>query len=635
MTSILSNAKVAFALLRRHLNIAGASPSRWMWVFWRGARIVGGGGLASTLARHSADLALYANYAEWHARHLALDAADEARIAARIAEAGELPLLSVIMPTFNTPPAWLEAAVRSVAEQLYPRWELCIVDDGSTSAATRQCLRDLARDPRIRMRFLQSNTGIGRASNSAIEMTSGDWVVLLDHDDVLAREALYLIWEAARAWPSAHMIYSDEDKLGEGGTLCDPHFKPSWDPELALTTNYLGHAVAIRRALLQDVGGFAADLDGAQDWDLLLRCAERVAPQNVRHIPRVLYHWRVHRNSTSAGLAAKPRAEAAQREVMARAMKRRGITGEVLATEHGWRIRRSPIHHRSVSVVVPTRGRADLLEALIPRLADERRDFDIDLVVIDQDVEHMDVAALIAKHRSRIPISLLTLDGPFNFAQLCNLGVGSTRGEFIVLLNDDVLPRSQEWLGELITHAARPEVGVVGSLLHYPDGRLQHAGILLGINGIAEHIWRGYPGTWGGTNGRARHVQEMSAVTGACLVMRREVWKQIGGMDERFARDFNDIDLCRRVQARGLKVLITPFANAIHYESATRGFNDTPEMRQRYEEEERRYHERWGDQVMVDPRYNPSLTLTGMPFSLAPEPAAAAPWRERATDPAR
>ncbi|MEO8346094.1 MAG: glycosyltransferase [Betaproteobacteria bacterium] len=628
----LSRAKVAFALLHRHLRIAGVNPARWIWVIWRTLRVIGAGGLSAKLDRHAADQELYSEYAAWQQVHLTLNDADRTKITARIREAGPLPLLSVVMPTYDTRPAWLYEAVRSVRDQLYPRWELCVADDCSTTSEAQDRVRALTlADERIRAVYLESNVGIGLASNAAIDLTRGEFVILLDHDDVLAPEALYVVWEAICAFPDADIFYSDEDKLGEDGNLRDPHFKPAWDDDLALTMNYLGHLVAIRRSLLRDVGGFAAGLDGAQDWDLLLRCSEGTTPDRIRHIPRVLYHWRVHRDSTAAGLAAKPGAEHAQRTTIEHALHRRAISGKVTQTDHGWRVERTPVLGKSVSIVIPTRGRVDLLRPLLARLAELTTAFKTDVVVVDQDPDPAAITNLIEDIAGILQVQRVSLPGPFNFARSCNLGASNARGEFVIFLNDDVLPEDAAWLSELITQASRPEVGCVGALLRYPDGRLQHAGVLLGINGVAEHIWRGYPGTWGGTHGRARQVQEMTAVTAACIAMRREVWDRVGGMDEAFARAFNDVDLCLRVRAAGFKVIFTPFAEAMHLESATRGLDDMPGLQQQFREEERQFRARWKN-LEVDSRYHPSLAKSGTPYSLSTTPAVVAPWRA-ATDP--
>ncbi len=311
------------------------------------------GRLSTTLARHAADQKLYPGYQDWYRRHLALIPEDTGRILARLASSGSRPLFSVVLPVFNAPAKWLEAAIHSIKSQIYPDWELCIADDASTNPLTHDLLRNLRdTDPRIHCTFLKTNVGIGQATNAAIGLARGEFVLLLDHDDVVAPEALYLLWEVIRSREDAQIVFSDEDKMSENDQLSDPHFKPCWDEELALTMNYLGHLVAIRRSLLGQVGGFESGVDGAQDWDLILRCSERVRADQILHIPRVLYHWRAHRDSTAASLTAKPGAERAQQIVITKAMQRRGIDGEVLRTEYGWRLRRHLKERRSVSIII-------------------------------------------------------------------------------------------------------------------------------------------------------------------------------------------------------------------------------------------------------------------------------------------
>ncbi len=266
------------------------------------------------------------------------------------------------------------------------------------------------------------------------------------------------------------------------------------------------------------------------------------------------------------------------------------------------------------------------MRPLLFRLAADRRDHEVEVVVVDHASQTDAVAELALDMAPTLPTTVVRATGPFNYSRLCNLGAGAAGGEIIVLVNDDVLPLNDKWLTELVAQASRPNVGIVGGLLYYPDGRIQHAGILLGINGTAEHVWRGYPSSWGGIHGRARQVQEMTAVTGACMAMRRDVWRRVGGMDEQFAWAFNDVDLCMRIRALGWKVLFTPFAEATHIESATRGLDDSVDAQRRYQEEERRFRTVWMPTPGCDPRYNPCLASDGLAFTLSESPKPAAPW---------
>ena len=625
---VRERAHAATALLVHHVRVAGTDPRRLWWLARRVLSIVAQGRFLSAVDRHRLEGELFGDYAQWAKRHAALEPEALAAMQAHVARGVLGAMFTIIMPTYNTPARWLRECVASVVAQVYPSWRLFIADDGSTSAETLDALASLpALDARIHVR-LGAHGGIAATSNAALahaRATLGDaddYVVLLDHDDVVSQDALYQLAAAIACAPGVEMLYSDEDKIDVEGRVADPHFKPAWDAELIRTMNYAGHVVAIRRTLVSSVGNFSLGVDGAQDWDLVLRCAERAGDGAVRHVPSVLYHWRVHRDSTAAGLIAKPTVEAAQREVVVRTLARNAIDAAVERTRYGWRIRRRADRATRMSLIVPTQSRRDLVLPLVQRLRAIAEGRPLQMVIVDHRVPGNTGLDRDELEAGDLDVRIVPQAGDFNFARFCNEAVRASDGDIVLLLNDDVMPADAEFLDELAAQGAREEVGAVGGLLFYPDGRIQHAGIVLNVNGAATHIWRGYHRDWGGIHGRARLVQQASAVTGACLATRRAVWDALGGMDESFARSFNDVDYCLRAGARGLMVLFTPFATATHLESATRGLGNSPDEQRVASDDAARFASRWPLGETIDRAYHPALASRGTPFTLSEDRCA-------------
>jgi glycosyltransferase involved in cell wall biosynthesis/SAM-dependent methyltransferase len=613
----MRNLSAGLRVISRHARNAGADPRRWLWIVRRIGGILREGRLSAVLERHALVADLYADYPEWIDRY---DRLDDARRAELRALAGRLrwrPLISVLLPTYESSLAELRAAVESVRAQLYPHWELCIVDDGSRSSDIRGYLSQLRTDPKIRIRENARNEGISAALNAALAMARGDFVAFLDHDDLLHEAALLRVAEAIDARPDAQLVYTDEDMLDEHGRRHSPHFKPDWNEEWIRTSNYVLHLCVARTEAARAVGGFAPRHDGVQDWDFLLRIAEASGTERIVHVPHVLYHWRVRPGSTAAGVNQKHGIEAAQRRVVEDMLARRGLAGTVTRSSTGLRIRYRICDPPLVSIVIPTKDAATLLDRCIKSIR-SRTDYPaVEVIVVDHESREPDALALLADLRRSSDVRVVPYTGPFNYAAECNLGVEHARGEVVVLLNNDVEVRDGDWLATLVGHALQADVGVVGALLLYPDDTIQHAGVVLGLNGTADRPYLGYRCGHTGIAGRAAAARDVTAVVTACAAVRRDVYLEAGGMDESLAVSHNDLDFCLRVRERGYRNVLDPAVVLRHREGASRGLENSPADRARADDEAARFRARWGAVIADDPCYNPNLTLTGAAFALA------------------
>jgi glycosyltransferase involved in cell wall biosynthesis len=530
------------------------------------------------------------------------------------------PLISVVMPVYNPTLDQLADAVRSVQAQIYGEWELCIADDASTAAGVAEWLTDLAqRDQRVRVVMRERNGHISEASNSALELARGDYVALLDQDDLLRPHSLLIVAEALNRYPDAALLYSDEDKIDERGRRTGHYFKSDWNPYLLRSHNMVSHLGVYRRSLVTEVGGFRRGFEGAQDYDLALRCCERIEPGQVVHLPFVLYHWRVHEKSTSGGLGAKPYARQATERALKEHLERCGIAGHAASTPCGYRIQYAlPDPAPSVCIIVPTRNRAELLRACIASLLDETLYRNYEILIVDNGSDEEDALEYLLSIAEHPRVRVLRDDRPFNFSRLNNEAVRRTDAEFVCLLNNDIEALTPGWLDEMMSLATQPGVGAVGAKLLYPDGTVQHAGVLLGVGGVAAHAHKHFRSFDFGYLGRARLIQEVSAVTAACLVVRRDHYLAVGGLDEQhLAVAFNDVDFCLKLKEHGLRNVWTPYAVLYHHESVSRGIEDDPSKEARFRREADYILYRWERAIRRDPAYSPNLTLNDEQFNLA------------------
>jgi glycosyltransferase involved in cell wall biosynthesis len=537
------------------------------------------------------------------------------------------PIISILLPTYNTPTVFLRQCINSILTQSYPRWQLCIADDASTQPHVRALIQQYAaQDQRICYTLRDHNGHISECSNTALKLASGEFIALLDHDDCLPAHALYEVVNTLQERSEAQIIYSDEDKLDQQGQRCDPFFKPDWSPDLLSSQNYMTHLLVYRRQLLLDAGGFRTGYEGSQDYDLLLRCIARLpeaTQATVVHIPKVLYHWRMMEQSTAMGHERKDYATPAARHALQDFMDQRhpGVRMEVV--QPGIYRARWPLPAKLplVSLLIPTRDGLDHLKTCIESILQKTTYPNYEILVIDNQSTCPDTLAYMrqletnAKYQKRIRI--LPYDHPFNFSAINNYAAKQAHGEILGLINNDVEIINGDWLSEMVSHVVRADIGCVGAKLYYPDGTLQHAGVVLGIGGVAGHSHKYFPGASNGYFGRLRTTHNVSAVTGAARLVRKSIFEQIGGLDEQgLSVAFNDVDFCIKVREAGYRNLLTPFANLYHHESKSRGPENTRIKEIRFQSEIECMKKRWQNTLLKDPFYNQNLTQLREDYSL-------------------
>ena len=531
------------------------------------------------------------------------------------------PTFSVLMPAYETPERYLRAAIDSVLAQAYPDWELIVADDASPSPHVRRVLDEYAAaDLRIKPFFRERNGHIAASSNTALEHATGEFVALLDHDDELTADALFESALAVNRRPDVDVIYSDEDKIDEHGRRSDPYFKPDWSPESLLARNYVSHLGVYRRALVEAAGGFRVGFEGSQDYDLILRVSERT--DRIEHIPRVLYHWRIHPHSAASAPDQKPYATDAAMRALRDALVRRGDEGEVTlaAGLPGAYTIRYALHAAGrVSIVVPTRDHGEDVDRCLTSIFERSTYRDFEVVLLDNGSSDRDSLRTFAAWLEREPsrMRLVPFDVPFNFSRVNNHAARHATGTYLLFLNNDTEVVTSDWLEAMVEQAQRPPIGAVGAKLLYPDGTVQHGGVILGIGGVAGHAHKYMDAQQPGYFSMLQTVNNFSAVTGACMMVRRDVFDEVGGFDEELAIAFNDIDFCLRVRAAGYRNLYVPHAVLYHYESKSRGAEDTPEKIARFHAEAGVMRRRWRTDTLPDPYYNPNLTLIEEDFGIA------------------
>ncbi len=561
------------------------------------------------------------DYEEWVAMFDTPTAAKLRIHCDRVARLAHRPLVSIVLPVHDTPERLLRECVESVIAQTYPHWELCVADDASTLRHVARVLADFAAsDPRIRVVTRSQNGHISAASNSALAIATGEFVALLDHDDVLAPHALSCMIERLQEG-EYDLAYSDEDHIDEFGRRYEPFFKPDWNPELLHSVNYLCHLTLVRRSLVERAGGFRLGFEGAQDFDLFLRISRDLPAHRVAHVPRVLYHWRSVEGSTARSPGEKAYAEsaglAALREHVAAVDAHAVAMPGLLRTTYRvrWRL---PEPTPLVSIIIPTRDRLDLLRQCLDSIRGRTVYPSYEIVIVDNESRQPETLAYLRDVQQSGNVRVLRYEGAFNFSAINNRAVAAAAGSVIALVNNDIEVIDGDWLDELVSHAVRPEIGAVGPKLLYRDRHIQHAGLVLGVHRVAGHAFKHLPGDEGGANGRAMMTQSVSALTGACLVVRKAVYEQVGGLDEVHLQvAFNDVDFCIKVSKAGYRNVYTPYARLYHYESASRGIDGSAERVARFNSEVDTMLDRWGETLENDPAYNPNLTVVDEDFSLA------------------
>ena len=562
------------------------------------------------------------DYQRWIADFDSLTEESKKKFTREIGRFSSRPLISIVMPVYDPPVDLLIKAIESVRKQVYPDWELCIADDCSAKEQTREAIKSFAKkDGRIKYVFRKENGHISKASNSALQLAKGNFVALMDHDDLLSEHALFWVARAIQENPEGKLFYSDEDKIDLQGARHDPYFKCDWNPDLFYSHNMFSHLGVYDTTLLKEVGGFRVGFEGSQDYDLALRCIEKIKSSQIIHIPRVLYHWRVLPGSTALDASEKPYAMIAGERAINDHFARTGVEAECKLLGFGYRVKYRIQGAPLVSVIIPTRDEVDVLRTCLDGIYEKTTYKNYEIIIVDNGSRHKETQEYLLELQQTRGVKIIRDDGEFNFSRLNNKGVAAASGEIVALVNNDVEVISPDWMTEMVSQACRPEVGAVGCRLIYPDNTLQHAGIILGLGGLAAYSHRCIPKESPGYFGRAMLLQSVSAVTAACLFVRKSVYMEVGGLDaDNLAVAYNDVDFCLRVRESGYRNIFTPYAELAHFESKSRGAEDTPEKQERLRKEYAYMRDRWGELLDRDPAYNPNLTLDKEDFSLSLAP---------------
>jgi glycosyltransferase involved in cell wall biosynthesis len=531
----------------------------------------------------------------------------------QIEQMPDKPLFSIVMPVYNPSIKFLKLAIESVLKQLYPYWELCIADDAPTHNDVIETLQACAElDSRIKITYRAKNGRIAAASNSALELARGKWMALLDSHDELSEHALYCVAREINDHPDAKLIYTDEDRITPAGKQFDPYFKPDWNPALLTGQNFFNHLGVYHSDLVREAGGFREEYEGAQDYDLLWRCVEKVKSDQIRHIPRILYHWRVLPSNGAEEMDAKNYAIQAARRAVQDHLDREGIHGHVEACLESMDFHRvvyrvpTPAPH--VSVLIPMRDKVHLTQACVQTLKRITRYDNYETIVIDNDSQEEVSKSWLHEFAAEPCNRVIDVSGKFSYSRINNEAVRKSTGEILLFLNNDIEILHEGWMSEMVGQLIQRQVGAVGARLWYSNNTLQHGGIILGPGFVSTHLFRG--SVRGEMRPFARNVlcQNFSAVTGACLAVKREYFNQVGGFNETdLPVQYNDVDLCLRLREAGYDVVWTPHAELIHHESRSRGYNTTPEQMNVEAREANYMKRRWTKWIEHDPA-NPSLT---------------------------
>lgn len=531
------------------------------------------------------------------------------------------PTISIVIPLYNTPLNYLEELLKSITGQTYTRWQLCLADGSPNDTVQKFLEKKYKKEDRITYRRLTKNGGISENTNEALKLAKGEYIMLSDHDDVLEVNALYEIVKAINSDSRPEIVYTDEDKVTmDGKEYFDPHFKPDFNWNLLRSNNYICHIFVVSREIIAQIGEFRKEYDGAQDFDFILRCCEKA--KNVYHIPKVLYHWRSHPNSTAGNPASKMYAYENGKKAVEAHYERIGQTAEVTMTPYWGRYRSKLLvsGNPMVSVIIPNKDHIDDLDRCLNSIYEKSTYQNFEVIIVENNsTEKETFAYYVQAEQTRKNLKVLYWKDHFNYAAINNFGVRHAAGEYFLFLNNDVEVITPDWIEEMLGYCQREEIGIVGAKLYYPDNTVQHAGVVVGMgaDGAAGHVFYGIERNLFTYGGRANSTQDISAVTAACMMVKKSVHEAIGGFDEKFEVAFNDVDYCLRVRGLGKSVIFQAFTELYHYESRSRGLEDTEEKKERFQREAELFRKRWKDILKNgDPYYNPNLTLKHSDCSL-------------------
>ncbi|MGI6069946.1 MAG: glycosyltransferase family 2 protein [Blautia sp.] len=531
------------------------------------------------------------------------------------------PKISLVVPAYRTPEKFLREMIGSVQAQTYGNWELCIANGSPEDETMAAVLREISQeDERVRFEDLKTNEGIAGNTNAAFAMAKGEFIGLLDHDDLLSPDALYEVVKALNAQEDVDVVYSDEDKVTmDLSEHFQPHFKPDFNLDLLRSNNYICHFFVVRRTIVERAGGFQPEFDGAQDYDFIFRCTEQA--RSIRHVPEILYHWRTHKASTADNPASKMYAFEAGRRAIAAHLERMGENGEVSHTkDYGfYRVKYKVSGSPLVSILIPNKDEKDTLKACLDSILEKTSYPAYEIIVIENNSESREIFDYYQEISKNPRIRVVNWEREFNYSAINNFGAGFAKGDFLLFLNNDVTIITPDWLEEMVSVCQRPGVGACGVRLYYPDNTIQHGGIIVGLGGVAGNVFTDMPRERTGYLHKAALLQDLSAVTAACVMMTRKAFDEAGGFTEELAVAFNDVDLCLKLRKNGYLVVYNPYVELYHMESKTRGTEDSKEKVRRFQSEIEYMRCHWLDLLKGgDPYYNKNLSLTKWNYSLRP-----------------
>ena len=525
--------------------------------------------------------------------------------------------ISVLVPAYRTPEAFLRQMIESVLNQTYPYLELCIADGSGENISVEKVVKEYqAKDQRVRYQRLEKNEGIAGNTNAAIRMATGDYLALFDHDDLLSPNALFEVASTIEK-DKADVVYTDEDKVtSDLKEHFQPHFKPDFNPDLLCSNNYICHLFVVKRSLALKLGGQDPAYDGAQDYDFIFRCTEEA--EKIVHIAKILYHWRVHQASTADNPASKMYAFDAGKRAIEAHLQRIGAKAEVSHTKDlgFYRVKYQVQGNPKVSIVIPNKDEKETLKKCLESIWQKTTYSNYEIILVENNSTTREIRDYYQELDGKNGVRVVYWDKEFNYSAINNFGISYAKGEYILCLNNDITVISPEWMEELLANCQRPEVGIVGARLYYPDNTIQHAGIVLGMGGCAGSLFVGLARSRGGYLHKAALQQDLSAVTAACFMVKKEAFEKVGGFEEKLAVAFNDVDFCLKVRHAGYLVVYDPYAELYHHESKTRGYENTEAKKRRFQEEIEYMRCHWMPDILRDPYYNENLSLKASDYSL-------------------
>ena len=584
----------------------------------RGTKYLLANGVASVMPKIREIISGSKRYGDWFERHRVTE---EELQKQRETQFSYCPKISILVPTYRTPVPLLKEMIESVKNQSYANWELCIADGTMEEGEVKSVLEEYVRkDERIKVRYLEKNEGISGNTNKALELATGDFIGLLDHDDMLELDALFEVVKELQDL-SVDMVYTDEDKMSEDSSkFMDPHFKSDFNVDLLRSHNYITHFLVIKKSLIDEVGAFDSQFDGSQDYDLVLRCSEKA--KNIKHVAKILYHWRMCEGSTADNPESKLYCYEAGRAALEAHLKRLGIKGQVMfAGKNLWglyHVKYEVENKPLVSIVIANKDHVKDLDKAITSIQKKSTYRNIAFVIVENNSTKSKTFQYYEKIQEKYSnVKVVYWENEFNYSLINNFGVSQANGEYILLLNNDTALITPTAIEEMLGICTREDVGVVGAKLSYKDKTIQHAGVVIGFGGYAGHVFHGLPRYDLGYMMRPRINCDYSAVTAACLMTKKSVYDSVGGLTEEFVVAGNDVDYCLKVREKGLLVVYSAFSEWYHFESKSRGYEDTPEKKARFDGEVKKFQKRWGKILEEgDPYYNKNFPITIAPYTL-------------------